>query len=109
MTIARNYLSRDRLRREPHGLGYMLLHERIDLRESAYRTRDRAGRDFLAGGDQALAGAGEFGVGVSKLQSERHRLGMDAVGTTDRRRHLVLKGALLQRSQHIVDILDQQV
>src|SRR6478736_2113883 len=50
------------------------------------------------------AGASELGIGISELQAESHGLGMDAVGATDRRRHLVLEGALLQRRQHAVDV-----
>jgi hypothetical protein len=51
----------------------------------------------------------EFRVGVSELEPERHRFGMNAVGATDGRRHLVLEGALLQRRQNLVDIGYQQV
>ncbi len=34
---------------------------------------------------------------------------MDAVAAADRRRHLVLEGALLQRRQHALDIGDQDI
>ena len=82
----------------------MFFHARVDLREGADGARNRAGRDLLAGGDEALAGAGEFGIGVGELEPERHRLGVNAVGAADGRRHLVLEGALLQRRQNLVDI-----
>ena len=63
----------------------------------------------MAGGDQPLAGAREFGVGISELQSEGHGLGMDAVRAADGRRHLVFEGALLQRGKHLVDAGEQKV
>ena len=87
----------------------MLLDARIDLGEGADRARDRAGRDLLARGDQPLAGAREFRIGVGELEAERRRLGMDAVGAADRRRHLVLEGARLQRREQLVDVGEQQV
>jgi hypothetical protein len=34
---------------------------------------------------------------------------MNAVGAADGRRHFVLKGALLERAEHLVDVGDQQV
>ncbi|MGH6766583.1 MAG: hypothetical protein ACREC2_13290, partial [Bradyrhizobium sp.] len=51
---------------------------RIDLREGADRTRNCAGRDFLAGSHQTRAGAAEFRMGEGKLQTERDGLGMNA-------------------------------
>ena len=83
----------------PIAFGDMRLDARIDLGEGADRAGDRAGRDLLARGDQALAGAGELGIGVGELEAERRRLGVDAVAAADGRRHLVLEGALLQRGQ----------
>ena len=91
-----------------HRLGDMRFDARIDLREGADRARDRAGRDLLARGDQPFAGAGEFRIGEGELEPERHRLGMDAVGAADRRRHLVFEGALLQRRQQPVDIAQSE-
>jgi len=70
---------------------------------------DRAGRDFLAGGDEPLAGAGELRIGVSEFQPERDRFGMNAVGAADGRRHLVLEGALLQCGENLVDVGDQKI
>ena len=87
----------------------MFLDARIDLREGTDGARDRASRDFLARGDQALAGAAEFGIGVSELEPERHRLGVDAVRAADGRRHLVFEGALLQRRQNLVDVGDEDI
>ena len=109
VAVARDHLGRDRLGHQPHRLGDMFLHARIDLRKGADRARDGAGGDFLAGGDQALAGAGKFRIGIGKLEPERHRLGVDAVGAPDGRGHLVLEGTLFQRRQNLVDISDQQV
>ena len=109
VAVARDHLGRDRLEREPHRLGDMRLDARIDLGEGADRAGDRAGRDLLARGDQPLAGAGELGIGIGELQPEGDRLGMDAVGAADGRRHLVLEGAPLQRRQHLVDVGEQQV
>jgi len=109
VAIARDHLGGDRLRPEPHRLGDVLLHARIDLRESADRSRDRAGCDFLTGEHEALAGAAEFCIGVGELEPERHGLGMNAVRAADGRGHFVLEGALLQRRQQFVDIREQQI
>ena len=82
---------------------------RIDLREGADRAGDRAGRDLRARRDQALAGAGELGIGDGELEAERGRLGVDAVGAADRRRELVLEGAALERGVSAVDVGDEKV
>ena len=91
--VARDHLCRDRLDSETHGLGDMRFDARVDLREGADCAGNGAGRDFLACGNQALFRAGEFGIGISQLETERHRLGMDAVRAADGRRHLVFEGA----------------
>ncbi len=61
--VARDDLRRHRLDREPHRLGDMRLHARIDLREGADGARDRAGGDLAARRSEPLLGAGEFRVG----------------------------------------------
>ena len=109
VAVARDHLGRDRLRRQSHRLGDMRFDARIDLRECADGAGDRAGRDFLAGGDKPLAGAGELRIGVSEFQPERDRFGMNAVGAADGRRHLVLEGALLQCGENLVDVGDQKI
>ena len=109
VAVARDDLRRDRLGHEPHRLGNVLFDARIDLRKGADGARNRAGRDLLAGGNEALAGAGKFRIGIGELEPERHRLGVDAVGAADGRGHLVLEGALLQRGQHLVDVGYQEV
>jgi len=89
----------------------MRLHPRIDLREGADGARDRAGSRLPCGRltSRSRRAAREFRVGVGELQPERHRLGMNAVGAADGRRHLVLEGALLQCRQHLVDVRYQHV
>ena len=94
---------------EAHLLGDMVLDARVDVGEGADRAGNGAGGDFLAGGDQARAGAGEFGIGLRELEAEGRRLGMDAVAAADGERVLVLDGALLQRGQQGVEIGEQDV
>ena len=95
--------------RKAHRLGDMRFDARIDLREGADRAGNGAGRDLLARGDEPLARAREFGIGVGELEAERGRLGMDAVRAADGRRHLVLEGAALERGEQRVDVGDQDV
>ena len=109
VAVARDDLGRDRLDREAHRLGDMRFDARIDLGEGADRAGDGAGRDLLAGRDQPRAGAGELGIGDRELEAEGGRLGMDAVGAADGRRHLVLEGAALERGEQRVDVGDQDV
>ena len=92
-----------------HRLGDILLHARVDVGEGADGARDRAGGDFLAGGDETGAGALELGIGLGELQAEGHRLGMDAVRATDGRGQLVLEGPALDRGEKRIDIFDQDV
>ena len=94
---------------KPHGLGDMRFDARIDLGEGADGAGDRAGGDFLAGGDEPLLGARELGIGVSELEPEGDRFGMDAVRSPDRRRQLVLEGAALERGEQRIDVLDENV
>jgi hypothetical protein len=62
VTVARDHLCRDRLDRKPHRFGDMRFDARVDLREGADRAGNRAGRDFLARGDQAFL-ARKFRIG----------------------------------------------
>ena len=58
---------------------------------------------------QPLAAAGELGVVAGELQTEGGRFGMDAMAAADRQRVLVLERAPLQRRQHRIQVLQQQV
>ena len=109
VAVARDNLGRDRLDREPHLLRHIGFDARIDLRESADRAGDRAGRDLAARRPQALAGAGELGIGVGKLEPEGRRLGVDAVRAADGRRELVLARAALKHGVELFDVGDQDV
>jgi hypothetical protein len=64
-------------------------HARIGMCKRADGAADGAGGDFRAGGDQALAVAGEFGVVAGEFQAKAGRLGMDAVAAADGERVLV--------------------
>ena len=55
VAVARDDLRRDRLDAQAHRLGDMRFDARIDLGEGADRAGDRAGRDFLARGNEPLA------------------------------------------------------
>ena len=70
---------------------------------------DGAGGDLGARRHQPRAVADELGVVAGQLQAEGGRLGVDAVAAADGERVLVLERALLQRRQHQVDVLEQQV
>jgi hypothetical protein len=109
MAVTRDHLCRDGLGLEAQRFGHMLFHARIHLREGPDGTRDRAGRDLLARRDKARPRPLEFRVEPGKLHAEGRRLGMDAVAATDRGRHLVLEGPLLQRCQDPVDVGNENV
>ena len=70
---------------------------------------ERAGRHLLACGLHARARAGELGVGVGQLQTERRGLGVDAVAAADGRRRLVLERAAFERSEQVIEINDEKV
>jgi hypothetical protein len=57
VAVARDDLRRDRLDLEAQLLGDIAPRPRIDIGEGADGAGDGAGGDFLARGDQALAGA----------------------------------------------------
>ena len=85
------------------------LHARIDVGRGAHRPGDRAGRNLGSRLRKTRLGARELGVGLRELEPEGGGLGVDGVAAADRRRELVLEGALLQRCQQLVDIGQQQV
>ncbi len=87
----------------------MLLHFRRNVGERADRAGDRARCDIVARGNQPLAVAREFGIGLRELEPEGGRLGVDAVAAADGRRQLVLEGAALEHFQQRVEVLEQQV
>jgi hypothetical protein len=107
--VARDHLGRDRLGDQAHLLGHVGFDARIDVGEGADRPGDGAGRHLEARHRQSLAGPHEGGVVARQLQAEGGRLGVHAVAAADRGRHLVLDRPALQRRQHQLDILHQQV
>ena len=87
----------------------MFFHARIDLRERADRAGDGAGGNFLARRDETFAAAREFRIGISELDAEGGRLGVNAVLAADGRRHLMFQRALLERDKNLVHVGDQNV
>jgi hypothetical protein len=109
VAVAGDDLGRNRLDAKPHGLGDVLFHTRIDLREGADRTGNGAGRDLLARGDKSFACAREFRISLRQLEAEGGRLGMDAVRAADGRRVFVLKSAALESGEQGVHVRDQDI
>ena len=109
MTVAWNDLRRDRLDCEAQLGRDMFFHARIDIGERADRAGNRAGRDLGLGRDEARTATAELGIGLRHLKAEGDRLGMNAMATADSRRHLMLKGAPLDRFEERVDICNEQV
>ena len=59
--------------------------------------------------DQPRFAALELGIGERELDAEGGGLGMNAVRAADRRCHLVLEGAALERREERVHVVEQQV
>ncbi len=87
----------------------MLLDAGIHVGEGADRAGDGADGDLFAGADQSFAGALELGVVAGQLDPEGGGFGVDAVAAAHGRRQPVFQGAPLQRGQHQIDILDQEI
>ena len=109
MAVARDHLGRDRLGLQAQFRRDIRLDPRIDVGEGADRAGNRASRNLLARRDKPGAGAGELGMGDGELEAEGGRLGVDSVRAADRRRHLVLEGAALERREQRVDVGDEDV
>jgi hypothetical protein len=109
VAVARDHLGRDWLGGQAHLLGDVLFDARVDVGERADGAGDGAGGDFLACRDQPLLAAVELGISLREFQTEGHGLGVDRVRTADRRRHLVLEGAPLQRREQGIDVVDENV
>ena len=109
VAIARDDLGRNRLRLQAQFRRYIRLDPWIDIGEGADRPGNRAGRNLLARRDKPGAGAGELGMGDGELEAEGGGLGVDSVRAADRRRHLMLEGAALQRREQRVDVGDEDV
>ena len=58
---------------------------RVDVGERADRAGDRRSRNLLARRDEPDASALKLGVGVSELEAEGGRLGMNAMRAADGR------------------------
>ena len=73
------------------------LDRRIEVRERAHRAGELADPNFARAAD-ALDVARQLGVPERQLQTEGHRLGVDAVRAADHRRVLVLAARVLTAS-----------
>ena len=109
VAVARNDLGRDRLGLQAHFRRDMFFDARIDIGESADRAGNGAGGDFFAGGDEAGAAAGEFGISLGHFEAEGHRLGVNAVRAPDDGREFVLEGALFDCGEQGVHVGDQNI
>ncbi len=93
----------------PIAFGDICFDARIDLREGADRAGDGAGRDFLARGDEPVAVAREFGIGLASLRPKVVGSAWMPCERPIGRRHLVLEGAALERGEQRVDVGDENV
>ena len=87
----------------------MGFHARIDIGEGADGAGNGADGDLGPRGLQPAPRALELDIVAGQFQAEGGGLGVDAVAASDRGREPVLEGALLQRRQHQIDVLDQEV
>src|SRR3546814_3036950 len=87
----------------------MRLDARVDVGEGADRTRDGAGRDLGARGDQARLAARKFGIGLGELETEGDGFGVDAVAAADRRGQLVLVSAAPDRGEQRIEVGKQYI
>ena len=107
MAVTRDDLGRDRFRLEPHLGADILLHVGIDIGKGADRAGDGAGGNVITGGGQTDPVALHLGIERCQLEPEGDRLGMDAVGTADADRVLVLHGPHFKRFQDHVQVGQQ--
>ena len=76
----------------------------------AYAEFARAKERLIAArGNEPLSRARKFGIGIGEFEAEGGRLGVNAVGASDRRRVPVLVSAALERLEQLVDVGDQDV
>ena len=109
VTVARDDLGRDRLRRQPHLLGHVGFNAWIDAGVGSNRARNRAGGHLLTRGNHALSGARKLGVCIGELEAERRGLGMDPMAAAYGGCHLVLERTLLECGEELVEVSDEKV
>ena len=69
----------------------------------------RAGCNVGAGGNEAVAVAGELGKSLRELDAEGRRFGMNAVAAPDGERVLVLVRARFESGEQAVDAGEQEI
>jgi hypothetical protein len=90
-------------------LANVSLDARTEMRAGAHSTGNLAHGHHFAGALQPFQGAAKFIIHQRKLETERRRLGMDAVAAADAGRELVFIGAALDDGQQFFHVGDENV
>src|SRR4051794_28729204 len=105
MAVALNYLRGDGGCAQPQALTNLLFKLRLQMGECSHCAREFSHAYLFCGPLETLNVAYRFGVPVSQLQSKRSRLGMDAVGSSNRGRVLKLMGAPRQHLLQVFQVI----
>ena len=108
VTIALNDLRRDGRRLETQTPADVRFDRRRQVRERADRARQLADADRRLRALDAIDRALNFRVPERQLETERHRLGVDAVRTADHRRAAMLDRAIANGVAERVEILQHE-
>ena len=87
----------------------MGLNRRIDVRKCADSARNGASGNLHPGGHKPFSVACHLRMGLCKLQTERRRLGMNAVAASDADSVLVLVRSDFESGKQCVEIVDQNI
>ena len=109
VAVALNHLRSDRRRLEPEAAADVRFDRRRQVRKRADRARELADGHRLAGTAHPRHVSRQLRVPQRELQTERHRLRVNAVRAADHRRAAMLLGALPDRLHQAVETREDQV